>query len=250
MDELLRSGQPGQTPGTNALTEYVFALKDPATKAALIAEMAQQGQAPSNMRSAWDNLINFNLTPEQYARYKTDTRFDDVNIPMANLPDTFVLHQPGGQPGPTGQPSTPPTPFTPSDLSLPVFNQPPLTGLPGFYDSPEYHALTPGNQPKGPLMGQPATYISRYFGEIDVDQGPARDQAFEAYMRRTGQSLSPEGHALQDPYGGMTPGQALGGGLTRPGPQVQPPQFTAQASPDPLASQMSQYLGIAQNFNK
>lgn len=51
-------------------------------------------------------------------------------------------------------------------------------------------------------------------------------------------------------FGAMTPGQALGGGLTQTGPQVQPPQFTAQASPDPLASQMSQYLGIAQNFNK
>lgn len=60
----------------------------------------------------------------------------------------------------------------------------------------------------------------------------------------------PDTYNGMDPYGGMTPGQALGGGLTMTGPQVQPPQMTAQAALDPLASQMSQYLGIAQNFNK
>lgn len=171
IDQPVNRGMPGPTPSTNGLTEYVFALKDPATKAALISEMAQQGQAPSNMRSDWENLINFNLTPEQYARYKADTRFDDVAIPLANMPDFLGLHQPG---------QTPP-----------------------------------------PMVMQPVAQTPDYFARMQTGGMVPRHRVVDA------DTLQP-----------------------LPGPQVQPPQMTAQASLDPLASQMSQYLGIAQNFNK
>lgn len=47
--------------------------------------------AIANDRNAWDSLCNYWLTAHEAENLKQDPRIEDVNIPLANLPDTYHL---------------------------------------------------------------------------------------------------------------------------------------------------------------
>lgn len=153
--------------------------------------------------------------------------------------------------GPVPTPPGPPNQGLPPPIPLPGQTPPMSIVAPGGAGGSIGTVYTPGQPPQripsvDELLrsGQPGQTP-----DIDLAEFLQIDQPGSRNPTPSSQYFSDIYNGM-DIYGRMTPGQALGGSLTQPGPQVQPPQFTAQASPDPLASQMSQYLGIAQNFNK